>query len=93
MDNLILIIHDFFVPTRVIWPEWYEGFLIKQLMVKVVGHNPLIPTITSPNGGWTKGSLADSIIRLVLIVKFWQIYRAYAKVIRDWYINQKYSRC
>ena len=88
--QLNIIIHDFFVPTRVIWPEWYEGFLIKQPDGQGGWTQSTIPTITSPNGGWTKGSLADSmgypvgVDCEVLAFKM----RAYAKVIRDWYINQ-----
>lgn len=88
--QLNIIIHDFFVPTRVIWPEWYEGFLIKQPDGNGGWTQSTIPTITSPNGGWSKGSLADSmgypvgVNCEVLAFKM----RAYAKVIRDWYINQ-----
>lgn len=88
--QLNILIHDFFVPTRVIFPEWYEGFLIKQPDGQGGWTQSTIPTITSPSGGWSKGSLADSlgyplgVDCEVLAFK----YRAYSKVIRDWYINQ-----
>ena len=83
--QLNIIIHDFFVPTRVIYPEWYEGFLIKQPDGNGGWIRSTIPTITSPNGGWLKGSLADylgypvGVDCEVLAFKM----RAYAKIIRS----------
>lgn len=48
-------IHHFFVPTRLLWNDW-EDF--------ITGgpdglNDSVLPTVTSPTGGFTEGSLAD----------------------------------
>jgi hypothetical protein len=57
MDNLHLDTHVFFVPNRLVWSNW-KKFMGEQA-------NPsdsisyLVPTVTSPAGGYAVGSLQD----------------------------------
>lgn len=48
-------IHHFFVPTRLLWMNW-ENFITGG---PDGNDNHVIPTVQSPEGGWTTGSLAD----------------------------------
>lgn len=57
MDNLYIDSHFFFVPNRLVWDNW-QKFMGEQ-------RNPgdstsyLIPTLTSPAGGYAVGSIFD----------------------------------
>jgi len=57
MDNMYMDTHFFFVPNRILWDNW-EKFMGEQA-------NPtdsidyLIPTVTSPAGGYSENSLQD----------------------------------
>lgn len=57
MDNMFLETFFFFVPNRLIWDNW-QRFNGEQT-------NPgdstdyLVPTITTPSGGWQSGSVSD----------------------------------
>lgn len=48
-------IHHFFVPTRIIWDSW-ENFITGGADGN---DNHVIPTVQSPTGGWSVGSLGD----------------------------------
>lgn len=79
--------HTFFVPYRVIWPEFYEGFMIQKKNDDGTLADPsVMPTITKT---WTSGTLGD-YLGYPLDKEFtsdalW--IRAYQKIIRDWYLN------
>lgn len=84
--EVIVRVHSFFVPYRLIWPKWYEGFMIPTLNNDGTLSTATFPTITKT---WTKGSLGD-YFGYPLGVSFesdalW--VRAYQKVVRDWFLN------
>lgn len=80
-------LHTFFVPYRVIWPEFYEGFMIqKQNDDGTLADPSVMPTITQT---WTEGSLGDYLgypLGVPYTSNALKI-RAYQKIIRDWYLN------
>ena len=80
-------LHTFFVPYRVIWPEFYEGFMIqKQNDDGTLADPSVMPTITKT---WTEGSLGDYLgypLGVPYTSNALKI-RAYQKIIRDWYLN------
>ena len=78
--------HSIFVPYRIIWPKFYEGFMIPKEKSDGTLETASFPTITQT---WTKGSLGD-YFHYPLGTSFtsdalWT--RAYQKAIRDWYMN------
>lgn len=86
MGELVVRLHNIFVPYRLIWPKWYEGFMIPTLNADGSLTTATIPTITKT---WTKGSLGD-YFGYPLGVSFtsdalWT--RAYQKAVKDWYMN------
>lgn len=80
-------LHTFFVPYRVLWPKFYEGFMIQTKNDDGTLSDPAaIPTITKT---WTSGSLGD-YLGYPLDVEYTSTafkVRAYQKIIRDWYLN------
>lgn len=80
-------LHTFFVPYRVLWPKFYEGFMIQTKNDDGTLADPAaIPTITKT---WTSGSLGD-YLGYPLDVEYTSTafkVRAYQKIIRDWYLN------
>lgn len=86
MGEVIVRQHSIFVPTRIIWPKFYEGFMIPTENANGTLSTSTIPTITAT---WTKGSLGD-YLHYPLGVSFTSSafkIRAYQKAIRDWYMN------
>ena len=84
--EVVVRMHTFFVPHRVVWPEFYEGFMIPKLNDDGTLDTATMPTITET---WTEGSLGD-YLGFPTGVPFTSdalIIRAYQKVIRDWYLN------
>ena len=94
MDNLHLDTHFFFVPNRLLWTNW----------VKFMGEqaNPgdstsyVIPTITSPAGGYAVGSLFDhlglptagQITGTNTVTHNVLPLRAYNLIYREWYRDE-----
>lgn len=79
-------IHEFFVPTRIVWPHFYEGYMIPTENGDGSLTTAAIPTITKT---WTEGSLGD-YLGYPLGVEFESSafkVRAYQKVVRDWFMN------
>lgn len=85
--KVCLRLHTFFVPYRVVWPKFYEGFMIQTKNDDGTLADPAsIPTITQT---WTVGSLGDYLgypIGTEYTSTAFKI-RAYQKIIRDWYLN------
>lgn len=85
--KVVLRLHTFFVPYRVLWPEFYEGFMIQRKNDDGTLADPsVIPTITKT---WTEGSLGDYLgypVGTEFTSSAFKI-RAYQKVVRDWYLN------
>lgn len=86
MGEVVVRQHSFFVPNRIVWPKFYEGFMIPTDNDDGTYTTATFPTITHT---WTKGSLGD-YLHYPLGVSFTSSAletRAYQKVIRDWYMN------
>lgn len=85
--KVCLRLHTFYVPYRVLWPKFYEGFMIQAKNDDGTLADPAsIPTITET---WTSGSLGD-YLGYPLGVSYTSTafkIRAYQKIIRDWYLN------
>lgn len=85
--KVCLRLHTFFVPYRVLWPKFYEGFMIQTKNDDGTLADPAsIPTITET---WASGSLGD-YLGYPVGVQFTSTafkVRAYQKIIRDWYLN------
>lgn len=80
--------HSFFVPARIVWPKFYEGFMIPKQNEDGSLTTASFPTITKT---WTKGSLGD-YLHYPLNVEFESSaleVRAYQKVVRDWFMNMQ----
>lgn len=85
--KVIVRLHTFFVPYRIIWPEFYEGFMIQRKNDDGTLADPsVIPTITKT---WTEGSLGD-YLGYPLDTEFTSTafkVRAYQQIVRNYYLN------
>lgn len=91
MGNMYLDTYFFFVPNRLVWEHWQEfcGESNEAWAPSVVYN---VPQISIPDGGFAFGSLADYLGvppgrgegQLISHLPF----RAYAKIIDDWFRNQ-----
>lgn len=80
--------HSFFVPSRIVWPKFYEGFMIPKQKDDGSLETATFPTIKTT---WTKGSIGD-YLHYPLNVEFESNaleVRAYQKVVRDWFMNMQ----
>ncbi|AXH77745.1 MAG: major capsid protein [Microviridae sp.] len=86
MDNLVMDVHFFYVPNRLVW-ENFQQFCGER-------KNPdddldfLVPEVNAPSGGWQVGSLADYFGWPLGIFPFtasalW--HRAYNLIWNEWY--------
>ena len=89
MDNLYLDTFYFAVPLRLLWQNW-ERFNGAQ-------DNPddstdyLVPTVTSPAGGWPVGSLSDYFglptgVAGLEVSSLW--HRAYNLIWNEWFRDE-----
>ncbi len=84
--EVIVRLHEFFVPYRIVWPHFYEGYMIPKENDDGTLTTSAIPTITKT---WIEGSLGD-YLGYPLGVPFTSTafkIRAYQKVVRDWFQN------
>lgn len=85
--KVVMRLHTFYVPYRVLWPKFYEGFMIQTKNDDGTLADPAaIPTITKT---WTVGSLGDYLgypVGTEYTSTAFKV-RAYQKIIRDWYLN------
>ncbi len=84
--EVILRLNAFYVPHRIVWPNFYEGFMIPRLEDDGTLSTATFPTITKT---WDVGSLGD-YLGFPTGVPFTSdalIIRAYQKIIRDYYLN------
>lgn len=79
--------HFFYVPKRILFDDWEKyitgGFDGKDTTVW--------PNMTSPSGGYAVGSLADYLGLPIGVAGFTHSagpFRAYAKIINDWYRDE-----
>lgn len=59
MDSAELTVSWFFVPNRLLWTHWEEFCGENKTSAWVQPIEYSIPKISSPEGGWQKGSIAD----------------------------------
>lgn len=84
--EVVLRLNAFYVPHRIVWPNFYEGFMIPKLEDDGTLSTATFPTITKT---WAVGSLGD-YLGFPTGVPFTSdalIIRAYQKIIRDYYLN------
>ena len=84
--EVVLRLNAFYVPHRIVWPHFYEGFMIPALNDDGTLSTATFPTITKE---WSVGSLGD-YLGFPTGVPFTSdalIIRAYQKIIRDYYLN------
>lgn len=93
MDNLHMDLHFFFVPTRILWTHW-EAFNGANIPDTDSSTDYLLPTITSPSGGYATSSIFDymGLPTLVAGVETTSLpLRGYSQIYNDWYRDQNYN--
>ena len=91
MDNANLDTYFFFVPYRLIWEHLKEFFGENDTAPWTQTTEYTIPQISAPDGGWTKGSLADHFGWPTKVGNYKASalgFRAYAKIVNDWFRDE-----
>lgn len=91
MDNIYLDTYYFFVPNRLVWNHWKEfnGENTESAWIPQTEYS--VPQITSPQGGWSVGTLADyfGLPTGVAGISVSALpFRAYALVMNEWFRDQ-----
>lgn len=96
MDDLFLDTYFFFVPNRLIWDHWVNlmGENTDSAWTPTVEYS--VPQVTAPDpDGWKVGTLADYLglpVNVSGISVSALPFRAYTKVINDWFRDQNLVR-
>lgn len=96
LDNLYMDYQFFFIPTRLVYAD-YEKFFGSSKGPEgnwEYDDSHLMPQITAPEGGFTVGSVADyfGLPTGVANIKVNALpFRAYNRVIQDWYLPSSYG--
>ena len=91
MDNANLDIYFFFIPYRLVWDHLKQFFGENDTAPWIQQVEYEIPQIVAPDGGWTKGSLADHFGFPTKVGGYKASalgFRAYAAVVNDWFRDQ-----
>lgn len=94
MDNIYLDTYYFFVPNRIVWSHWRElmGENSESAWVPTVEYS--IPQLTSPEGGWQIGTIAD-YMGIPTGVSNLSVnalpFRAYALICQEWFRDENLS--
>ena len=91
MDNANMDVYFFFVPNRLVWDHWKEFFGENNTTHWEQPVEYEVPQITAPEGGWTKGTIADymGIPTLISNISVQALpFRAYCKIWNDWFRDQ-----
>lgn len=90
MDNAWLDTYYFFVPRRLLWEHWEEFMGENKVDAWTQTTEYTIPQVTSPEGGWTKGTIAEKILgnqkRTESVDACY--FRAYALIFNEWFRNE-----
>lgn len=95
MDNIYLDFHFYFVPNRIVWDNWEEFCGYQANPTDTTDY--LVPTVTSPTGGFAQLSLYDYFgLPTALpagtaggtITVDALIFRAYNLIWNDWYRDE-----
>lgn len=90
MDNAWMDTYYFFVPRRLVWEHWEEFMGENKTDAWTQQSEYQIPQVTSPQGGWTKGTIAEKITgcqgrKMSLDACY---FRAFALIFREWFRNE-----
>ena len=91
MDNIYLDTYYFFVPMRLTWEHTKEFFGENTKSAWIPQTEYQIPQVTSPEGGWQVGTIADymGIPTGVPNISVSALpFRAYALIVNDWFRDQ-----
>lgn len=92
MDNLYCDTYWFFVPNRLVWEHWeaFNGETENSPWLNSVTYT--VPKVTIPAGGFNVGTIADYMGIPPTMGAGKNInalpFRAYAKIVRDWFYDQ-----
>lgn len=90
MDNAWMDTYYFFVPRRLVWEHWEEFMGENKTDAWTQQSEYQIPQVTSPIGGWEKGTIAEKITgcqgRTMSLDACY--FRAYALIFREWFRNE-----
>ena len=90
MDNAWMDTYYFYVPRRLVWEHWEEFMGENKTDAWTQQSEYQIPQVTSPEGGWTKGTIAEKITgcqkRTMSLDACY--FRAYALIFREWFRNE-----
>lgn len=90
MDNAWLDTYYFFVPRRLVWEHWEEFMGENKTDAWTQTTEYTIPQVTSPEGGWTKGTIAEKILGNMKRTESVDAcyFRAYALIFNEWFRNE-----
>lgn len=94
MDNIYLDSYYFFVPNRLVWSHWREfnGENTTGPWIPTTQYE--IPQVTSPDGGWSVGTIAD-YFGIPVGVSNLSVsalpFRAYALIMNEWFRDENLS--
>ena len=90
MDNAWLDTYYFFVPRRLVWEHWEEFMGENKTDAWTQTTEYTIPQVTSPTGGWIKGTIAEKILGNMKRTESVDAcyFRAYALIFNEWFRNE-----
>lgn len=91
MDNSFIDIYYFAVPMRLLWEHWEEFNGENNTDAWTDDVEYTIPQVTSPAGGWKKGTIADYMgipISVANLSVSALPFRAYALIWNEWFRDQ-----
>uniref|UniRef100_A0AAU8AU14 Major capsid protein n=1 Tax=Dulem virus 169 TaxID=3145646 RepID=A0AAU8AU14_9VIRU len=94
MDNIYLDTYYFFVPARLVWKHWKQFMGENTESAWIPETKYTIPQITSPEGGWSVGTIADylGIPTGVAGLSVSALpFRAYAMIMNEWFRDENLS--
>ncbi|UPW41773.1 major capsid protein [Peromfec virus RodF7_13] len=91
MDNAYADFYYFFVPNRLVWDHFKEFMGENSTTFWEQKTEYEIPQVTSPTGGWEKGTIADYMgiptkIENLSISSLW--FRAYGLIYNEWFRDE-----
>lgn len=94
MDDIFLDTYYFFVPNRLVWNHWKEFMGENTQSAWIPQNEYTIPQITSPEGGWNVGTIADYLgippgVDNISVNAL--PFRAYALCCNEWYRDENLS--
>lgn len=90
MDNAWLDTYYFFVPRRLLWEHWEEFMGENKNDAWTQTTEYTIPQVTSPEGGWIKGTIAEKILGNMKRTESVDAcyFRAVALIFNEWFRNE-----